>query len=148
AEEREATYQRLWTRGGAAFARAFPDLLTSKEANETAAEFVRARIRGIVKDPATARKLEPRNHPIATKRICVDTDYFETYNKDNGELIDGNEDPIVELTGEGIRTSSGLREFDSIVFATGYDAMTGSILRLDLRGRTGRTIQESWEEGP
>jgi cyclohexanone monooxygenase len=126
----------------------FRDLLLDQAANDTAADFVRAKIRETVKDPATAEKLCPRNHPIGTKRICVDTQYYETYNRPNVTLIDINEAPITRITATGIEAGGVAHEFDDIVFATGFDAMTGALLGVDIKGRAGESLNAKWEAGP
>ncbi len=147
-EERLREYESCWEQGGFALGGAFMDLAINKEANETAAEFVRSKIREIVKDPATAELLCPRDYPFATKRLCVDTDYFDTYNRDNVTLVDVKSSPIQEITPTGLRTQDADYEFDSIVFATGFDAMTGALLSIDIRGRGGLTLRDKWEAGP
>ena len=116
-------------------------------ANETAAEFVRAKIREIVKDPAVADRLSPKT-VIGCKRLCVDTGYFETFNRDNVELVDVSETPIDEITPHGLRVGGRDFEFDCIVFATGFDAMTGALLSIDIRGRDGRSLRDAWADGP
>jgi cation diffusion facilitator CzcD-associated flavoprotein CzcO len=147
-EERERIFEEQWRRGGLHFLTGFGDLYTSKEANDTAAEFVRAKIRETVHDPATAEALLPDSHPIGTKRLCVDSHYYETYNRENVTLVDLRKDPLVEITQSGIRTENAEHELDSIVFATGYDAMTGTLTRIDIRGRGGIQLKEKWAEGP
>jgi cation diffusion facilitator CzcD-associated flavoprotein CzcO len=148
-EERQAIYEGLWELGGIRFlAGSFNDLIRNKEANDTAAEFIRAKIRGIVKDPAVAEKLVPTDHPYGTKRPPIDTDYFETFNHQNVSLVDIRNAPILEITPRGIRTEAAEYELDIIVFATGFDAMTGSLLKIDIRGLGGRSLREKWEEGP
>jgi cyclohexanone monooxygenase len=148
-EERRREYEARWAAGGTAFMAAFNDLITSQEANDTAAEFVREKIRSIVKDPEVAEALAPRSYPIGTKRICVDTDYFETFNRPNVALVDLRRTPLEAIVPEGVRTADGaVRAFDSIVFATGFDAMTGALLKVDMRGAGGRTLAEKWEAGP
>jgi len=147
-EERRAEYEARWQIGGFAIGGAFIDLAISEEANETAAEFVRSKIRETVKDPATAELLCPKDYPFATKRLCVDTNYFETFNRDNVTLIDVKSVPIQEITEKGVRTGNAEYEFDAIVFATGFDAMTGALLAIDIRGRKGVTLKETWENGP
>ena len=127
---------------------AFGDLINDKAANDTAAEFVREKIRGMVKNPEVAEKLLPRNHPIATKRPCVDIGYFETYNRNNVALVDLTETPIETITARGVKTKSQEYAVDSLVLATGFDAMTGSFAKIDIRGRDGLTLSEKWEEGP
>ena len=147
-EERQAEYEARWAKGGTAFMAAFSDLITSREANDTAAEFVRNKIRGMVKDPAIAEILAPKNHPIGTKRICVDTDYYETFNRPNVTLVDVRDAPIEAITPNGVRTRHGEVVVDAIVFATGFDAMTGALTRVDIRGRDGLGLAEKWAEGP
>jgi len=148
-EEREQIYDQLWRDGGFKFMwGSFNDLLFNKEANDTAAEFIRRKIRETVKDPDVAARLTPTDHPFGTKRPPIDTDYFETFNRDNVSLVDLRESPIVEITPRGIRTEAKEYELDVIVFATGFDAMTGSLLRMDIRGVGGRSLREKWSEGP
>jgi cyclohexanone monooxygenase len=146
--ERNAEYERRWTNGGTAFMGAFSDLILNKAANDTAAEFVRNKIRSIVKEPETAEALAPKDHPIGTKRICVDTDYYETYNRPNVALVNLRKTPIETITAAGIRTSDREYAFDAIVFATGFDAMTGALLKIDFQGRDGRRLSQEWEHGP
>ncbi len=147
-EERQAEFERRWARGGANFTHAFNDIFTSAESNHEAAEYVRSRIRSIVRDPATAAALMPTDHPIGTKRICVDTDYFETFNRDNVSLVDVRRTPIETVTPDGLRTTEAEFALDSIIFATGYDAVTGALARIDIRGRGGDALKEKWEAGP
>jgi cation diffusion facilitator CzcD-associated flavoprotein CzcO len=147
-EERQAIYEAAWEEGGLRFRAAFRDLLTDKVANDTAAEFIRAKIREIVKDPATAAKLSDIDHPYASKRPPIDTDYFETFNRDNVELVDVRADPIERITPKGIRTRAAEYPLDIIVFATGFDGMTGSLLRIDIRGRDGVPLSKAWAAGP
>ncbi|HUB46065.1 MAG TPA: NAD(P)/FAD-dependent oxidoreductase [Acetobacteraceae bacterium] len=148
-EERERIYTELWDRGGFCFMlSSFHDLITNQEANDTAADYVRRKIREIVTDPETARKLSPYNHPIGTKRPPIDTDYYETFNRGNVTLVDLREDPIEEITPDGIRTAKQHYKLDAIVYATGFDAMTGTLFGLNIRGRGGRLLQEKWSDGP
>jgi cation diffusion facilitator CzcD-associated flavoprotein CzcO len=147
-DERQAVYEAAWKRGGLRFRASFADLLANKEANETASDFIRAKIREIVKDPETAERLTPRDHGFATKRPPIDTEYFEAYNRDNVTLVDVRASPIQEITPRGMRTTSGEYELDTIIFATGFDAMTGPLLGIDIRGTGGRTLQEKWAAGP
>jgi cation diffusion facilitator CzcD-associated flavoprotein CzcO len=149
-EERRATYERLWAEeGGFKFIYgSYFDLLFNKASNDTAAEFIREKIREIVKDPEVAEKLAPKDYPYGTKRPPIDTDYYETFNRDNVTLVDLRETPIVEITPTGIRTSDADYDLDVIIFATGFDAMTGSLLKIDIRGRDGLTLKEKWEAGP
>ena len=148
-EERLETYESLWAQGGFRFLHAsFKDIRTDVEANDTAAEFVRSKIREIVEDPETVSKLLPTDHPLGSKRALIDTNYYETYNRDNVELVDIRKSPIREITSTGIRTEDEEYEFDIIVFATGFDAMTGTFLRMDIRGRNNLSLNEKWSEGP
>jgi cation diffusion facilitator CzcD-associated flavoprotein CzcO len=130
------------------FASAFNDVLLNWEANETAAEFVRGKIRSIVKDPEIAELLSARDYPIGTKRACLDTDYYATYNKSHVHLVNLRKTPIEEITEGGIRTSEREHEFDAIVFATGFDAMTGALAAIDIRGKQDVTLREKWAAGP
>ncbi len=146
-EERQAEYEARWTTGGLFFYGAYLDLLSSKEANDTAAEFLRAKIRGIVHDPVVAEALSPRQ-AVGCKRLCVDTGYFETFNRRNVTLVDVRKSPIEEITEQGLRTRDKRYELDSIVFATGFDAMTGALMSIDIRGRAGISLEGKWAEGP
>lgn len=146
--ERQAVFEERWKVGGTIFLGSFNDILTSQEANDTAAEFVRNQIRRIVKDPVTAELLAPKNYPIGTKRICVDSGYFETYNRDNVDLVDISGAPIERMTPEGLVANGQEYTFDSIVFATGFDAMTGTLFNVDIRGRRDQALKEKWIAGP
>ncbi|MEO9254677.1 MAG: NAD(P)/FAD-dependent oxidoreductase, partial [Tepidiformaceae bacterium] len=148
ADELRATYEARWARGGFGLGSAFTDIGLNLQANATAAEFVRSKIRETVKDPAVAELLCPRDYPFATKRLCVDTNYFDTFNRDNVTLVSVKDVPIEEITPKGLRTADAEYEFDAIVFATGFDAMTGALLSIDIRGRDGQTLQAKWEHGP
>ncbi len=145
---RRENYEARWERGGTYFMQAYNDLALDKASNDTAVAFVHEKIRGIVKDPKVAAKLLPTNHPIGTKRICVDTDYYETFNRANVTLVDLLETPIREITAAGLETSGASYAFDAMVFATGFDAMTGTLLRIDIHGRDGATLREAWAAGP
>ena len=145
--EREAEYRRRWANGGLAFMAAYGDLMRSREANDTAAEFVRDRIREIVDDAEAAERLCPTN-VIGAKRLCVDTGYYATYNRDNVTLIDVHDRPIEEITANGVRAHGRLFEVDDLVIATGFDAMTGALMRVDIRGRGGAVLHERWAGGP
>ena len=147
-EERRRILEQRWAEGGTRFMAAFNDLALNKQSNDFAAEFVREKIRGMVRDPATAELLAPKGHPIGTKRICVDTDYFLTYNRDNVTLVDVRQTPIAAMTPDGLRIGDKEYQFDAIVFATGFDAMTGTLTRIDIRGRDGETLVDKWEAGP
>ncbi|MCP5152546.1 MAG: NAD(P)/FAD-dependent oxidoreductase [Ectothiorhodospiraceae bacterium] len=145
---RHAEYQKRWDIGGAGYLGAFNDLLTDQAANDTASEFVREKIRDIVHDRQTADALCPESHPIGTKRICIDSGYYETFNRDNVELVDLSDGAIERLTADGLVANGRAFAFDSIVFATGFDAMTGTLLAVDIRGRGGLPLRRKWEAGP
>jgi cyclohexanone monooxygenase len=147
-EEREAEYEQRWHLGGLAMSGAFADLFVNQDANETAAEFVRAKIRDVVRDPAVAEKLLPRDYPFGTKRSCVDTGYYETFNRDNVTLVNTRSTPIEEITATGLRTSETEYELDILIFATGFDAMTGALRNIDVRGRAGFSLSDKWSAGP
>lgn len=147
-ERRAEMYQKRWDIGGAAFLSSFNDLLVNKDANETAAEFVRNQIRTMVKDPETAELLAAKDYPIGTKRICIDSGYYETFNRDNVELVDISDTPIERMTPNGLVADGRAFEFDSIIFATGFDAMTGTLFKVDLQGRGGATLPKKWDAGP
>jgi cation diffusion facilitator CzcD-associated flavoprotein CzcO len=148
-EERQRRYEAAWARGGLmSMTTTFRDLIIDEAANDTAAEFIRSKIREIVVDRDVARALMPTNHPFATKRPCLDTGYFETFNRDNVTLVDLRQTPITEIVPSGIRTTAGVHELDCIVFATGFDAMTGPLLRVDIRGRGDRPLGDKWSAGP
>jgi len=147
AEERQREYEDRWRTGGLAFMGAFADLMADRQANDTAAEFVRGKIRQTVSDPKMAAALSPGNI-IGAKRLCVDTGYYETFNRPNVTLIDARATPIEAITGAGIQVDGRVHTLDSIVFATGFDAMTGALLKIDIRGRGGVTLAEKWAGGP
>lgn len=148
-EERRAQYEAKWQEGGSiSFLFSYTDLLQDIDANETAADFVREKIRRTVKDPVTAERLCPDNHPIGTKRLILDTNYFETYNEPHVSLVDLRKTPIETITRSGIRTTEADFELDAIVFATGFDAMTGAMLAIDIRVKDGVTLEEQWTGGP
>jgi cyclohexanone monooxygenase len=149
-EERRATYEQKWAEGGSiSYLYSYTDLLLNKQANDTASEFVREKIRGIVKDPRTAELLCPKDHPIGTKRLILDTNYYETFNRDNVTLVDVRTHPIVEITPKGVRTQDGAEyELDAIAFATGFDAMTGALREIDVRVKGGERLADKWAAGP
>jgi cyclohexanone monooxygenase len=148
-EDRTRNYERKWAEGGTiGMLTSYTDLLTSVAANETAAEFVRGKIREIVRDPAVAELLCPRDHPIGSKRLCLDTGYYETYNRDNVTLVDARRAPIEEITATGIRTTATQYAVDAMVFATGFDAMTGALAEIDIRNAEGGTLKAHWSGGP
>ncbi|MEA2898736.1 MAG: hypothetical protein QOJ84_4351 [Bradyrhizobium sp.] len=146
--ERRARYESRWSRGGLTFMSVYNDLALDKASNDTAANFVRDKIAEIVKDPGTAKLLQPNSHPIGTKRICIDSDYFAAFNRPNVTLVDIKSTPIGEILTNGVRTGAEDYEVDALVLATGFDAMTGSVAKIDIRGRNGRTLNQKWAEGP
>ena len=149
-EEREREFDRMWDGGGFAFWLGnYQDMFFSQEANDLCADYLKRKIRRTVKDPAVAEKLIPKGYPYGTKRQPLDTNYYETFNKDNVLLVDaGTDGPIEEITEAGIRAGGKEHGFDIIVFATGFDALTGPLKALNLQGRGGRTLDEAWAEGP
>ncbi len=147
-EERRRHYETRWQMGGTAFMASFNDLITNKQANDTARDFVHDKIRSIVKDQAVAAKLLPTNHPIGTKRICVDTDYYAAFNRPNVTLIDVHESPIETITATGLMAGGQAFTFDDLVLATGFDAMTGTLTKMDIRGRDNAALAEKWADGP
>ena len=147
-DQRRKELEERWAYGGATIIASFADVLTDKQANDVVAEFVREKIRETVKDPATAELLSPKDHPLGTKRPCVDTGYFETYNRDNVQLVSVREHPIEEITPRGVKVNGVEFEVDDIVFATGFDAMTGALAAIDIRGAGGVSLKEKWAEGP
>jgi cyclohexanone monooxygenase len=146
--ERRAKFEARWSRGGLTFMSIYNNLALDKAANDTAANFVREKIAEIVKDPQTAKLLQPNNHPIGSKRICVDTEYYATFNRPNVTLVDIRSNPIEEITANAVRTGGKEYEVDALVLATGFDAMTGSVAKIDIRGRYGQTLNQKWAEGP
>ncbi len=149
-EERETHFEQLWNEeGGFKFIYgSYSDLLRSEEANYTAAEFIRRKIREIVRNPKVAEMLCPTDHPYGSKRPPVDTNYYDTFNRENVTLVDLRASPIEEITPSGVRTRDALYPLDIIVFATGFDAMTGALLRMDIRGRNGVALADTWAGGP
>ncbi len=147
--ERAEMYERAWEKGGLRFRGVFQDLLLSRDANNSAAEFIKGKIREIVHEPETARMLSDIDHPYAAKRPPIDTHYFETFNRENVSLVDVRADPIAEITPSGLRLESGAEHaLDIIVFATGFDAMTGPLLRLGIEGSDGVRLTDYWRAGP
>ncbi len=145
--QRLSLMEDAWRQGGLAMLGTFSDLLVNEEANEHVAEFVRGKIGEMVKDPVTAEKLKPRGYPIFARRPCLDSSYYETFNLPTVHLMDCNEDPIVEITDKGVRTRSGEVELDMLIFATGYDGLTGAMLAVDVQGRDGLRVSQKWSEG-
>jgi cyclohexanone monooxygenase len=148
ADDVVAELEACWSAGGPRIMATFNDLLLDQRANDVAADFARAKIRQIVRDQAVAELLSPKGFPFGAKRLCLDTDYYDTFNRDNVTLVDVSATPIEEIVPAGIRTSAETYEVDAIVFATGFDAMTGALLAIDIRGRDGLTLRDKWKAGP
>jgi cation diffusion facilitator CzcD-associated flavoprotein CzcO len=148
AEEREKEYKLRYAAGGLCFYTSYADLLTNTEANKTLADFLRRKIREKVKDPAVADMLTPKDYPVLTKRLCADNGYYETFNRDNVRLVDVKVTPIDKITSKGIVVGGTEHQFDAIVFATGFDAVTGALTNVDIRGRGGAALKEEWKDGP
>jgi cation diffusion facilitator CzcD-associated flavoprotein CzcO len=147
--ERTRILEQAWQqRNGLLFLRTFTDTMLSLEANEVVAEFIRGKIREIVKDPETAELLCPRTYPVGTKRICMDTGYFETFNNPNVTLVDVKTNPITEITPTGLRTTAGEYDLDILLLATGFDAVTGSLTRMNITGVGGVRLEDKWAERP
>ncbi|GAB2932042.1 NAD(P)/FAD-dependent oxidoreductase [Rhodococcus aerolatus] len=147
-DERLARYEDYWARAGFGFALVYHDILRDQAANDTAADFIRAKIAAKVDDPVTREALLPRDFPFAAKRPSVDSGYFETFNLDHVDLVDLRENPVERVTATGVRTAAGEVELDVLVLATGFDALTGSLLRPEIVGCDGLTLRQAWSEGP
>ncbi|KQT35447.1 cyclohexanone monooxygenase [Sphingomonas sp. Leaf412] len=147
-EERRDHYERGWQRGGPGLAATVTDAIVDEAANATLADFVREKIRATVVDPQVAESLVPTGFPIGSKRLAVDTDYYATFNRPNVTLKDLRKTPLERVEPDGIRTTDGLTGLDTIVLATGFDAMTGSFLRIDIDNGAGLTLRRKWAEGP
>jgi cyclohexanone monooxygenase len=145
---RDREYEAAWNEGGFNFVMAYPDILIDIESNRTAAEFVERKIRAKVKDPKVAELLIPKDHPLGTKRLCVDTGYYDTFNRANVTLVDIRSAPIETITETGLRTQDASYELDVLVFATGFDAITGPLMKLDICGKGGVSLRDKWAEGP
>ena len=149
AEERNLMYEKKWQTGGAiSYLYSYKELLVDPEANETAGSFVRQKIRSIVRDPQTAEDLCPNDHYIGTKRLCLGDDYYETYNRDNVTLVNIRTSPIRQVTSNGVVTDDNDYQLDAMILATGFDAMTGSLFAIDIRGRGAAALREKWRYGP
>ncbi len=147
-DERRAALWKRWLEGGVLFAKTFPDQNTDLAANDIAREFAEERIREIVKDRVVANDLIPVDHPIGTKRICTDADYYQTFNRDNVRLVNLRREPIDAITDTGVRTAAAFYPCDALIFATGFDAMTGALTRIDPVGPGGDRLSETWSDGP
>ena len=146
--QRRDVMEHAWLDGGHTFLACFADLLSNQDANDEVAKFVREKIDETVKDPATAKALKPQGYPIFARRVCLDSNYYETYNRDNVHLVNLLSDPLIEITEKGILTESGETELDILIFATGYDALTGALLAFEVQGQDGGTLQDKWKDGP
>lgn len=146
-EQREVELEKRWRQGGFNYQYAFTDVMESETANAYAAEFVRRKIRSVVRDPRVAEILSPKDHPFGAKRLCVDTDYYETFNRENVTLVDIAADPIKSFTVTGLLTQNAAYEFDEVILATGFDAITGALLRIDITGRADRKLRPAWSNG-
>lgn len=147
-QEREAVYEAAWNKLGFGFALAYHDILLDQAANDTAADFIRRKIGVLIEDPVLREKLLPKDHPFGARRPSVDSGYFQAFNRDNVELADVREAPIVQFTPQGLRTEAKHHELDIVIFATGFDAFTGSLLKPEIIGRGGLTLKEKWASGP
>lgn len=147
-DARREKYQARWTRGGLTFMGVYNNLVLDQRANDTAANFIRDKIAETVRDPETARLLQPNDHPVGSKRICVDTDYYATFNRSNVRLVDIRSHPIERILPHGVRSGGRDYAVDALVLATGFDAMTGSVAKIDIRGRGGHTLKDKWADGP
>lgn len=147
-EERQSGFEEAWAKGGVGFVRTFTDIILNPEANTSASDFIRAKIAEIVENPTVASALQPKTYPLGAKRICVDTGYYETFNKSNVSLIDVSKTPITHITSKAVSTVDADYPLDDIVFATGFDALTGAILAIDIKGSAGRSLKDKWKEGP
>ncbi|MFT3725435.1 MAG: NAD(P)/FAD-dependent oxidoreductase [Hyphomonadaceae bacterium] len=146
-DERRRVFEERWAKGGFAIGGAYADMLITKEANDVAVEFFADKVRQTVKNPETAEKLIPKTYPLGSKRLCVDTGYFEVFNRDNVTLVDISKSPVT-VTPKGVKAGGTEYEFDCLIFALGFDAMTGALSKIDIRGRGGETLKEKWDGGP
>lgn len=148
AEERREAFEKRWQLGGVLFSKTFADQMIDMEANDEARKFYEEKVRAVIKDPQVADLLIPNDHPIGTKRICTDTNYFETFNRPHVELISVRKTPIESIDATGINTTARHVDLDAIVLATGFDAMTGTLAKIDIVGRGGRKLIDDWAGGP
>ena len=147
-QERRAAFEKRWQLGGVLYSKTFPDQLTDLAANEEARKFYEEKVRAIIDDPALADLLIPNDHPIGTKRICTDSNYFQTFNRSNVSLISVRATPIESVDAAGINTNEAHYDLDTVVLATGFDAMTGALTQIDIVGRDGKTLAHDWAHGP
>jgi cation diffusion facilitator CzcD-associated flavoprotein CzcO len=148
AAERRAAFEKQWELGGVLFSKTFPDQLKDRAANGEAVAFFTEKVRAMIDDPAMVRLLIPTDHPIGAKRICTDTDYYRTFNRDNVTLVDIRSAPIERIAPTGIRTADAEYHLDDLVFATGFDAMTGALSKIHIKGRNGSVLRDAWSAGP
>lgn len=148
ADERRAAFEKRWELGGVLYSKTFPDQLTDLAANDEARKFYEEKVRAVIDDAATAELLIPNDHPIGTKRICTDSNYFQTFNRPNVSLISVRATPIESIDAAGINTTETHLDLDAIVFATGFDALTGALGKIDIVGRDGRMLRDYWANGP
>src|ERR1700761_8320229 len=147
-QERREAYEKRWQLGGVLFSKTFPDQMLDAEANDTARVFWEEKIRAVVDDPQVADWLIPADHPIGTKRVCTDDNYFQTFNRENVALVNLRETPIARMDSAGVATSAAYYDLDALVLATGFDAMTGSVGKLNIAGRGGGPLNAAWASGP
>jgi cation diffusion facilitator CzcD-associated flavoprotein CzcO len=147
-QERRAAFEKRWQLGGVLFSKTFPDQMIDPAANKEATKFYEEKVRAVIDDPDVAELLIPTDHPIGTKRICTDSNYFQTFNKPNVSLISVRKTPIESIDATGINTSETHYDVDAIVFATGFDAMTGALAKIDIVGRGGELLRDNWRDGP
>ncbi|MEZ0341122.1 flavin-containing monooxygenase [Mycobacterium sp. pV006] len=147
-EERREAFEKRWQLGGVLFSKTFSDQMINLDANEEARKFYEEKIRAVIDDPETAELLIPDDHPIGTKRICTDTDYFQTFNRPNVTLVSVRKTPIESVDATGINTTAAHFDLDAIVLATGFDALTGTLAKIDIVGRGGQKLVDSWSAGP
>ncbi|OBG15682.1 cyclohexanone monooxygenase [Mycolicibacterium celeriflavum] len=148
AEERRQAFEKRWQLGGVLFSKTFSDQMIDMAANDEARRFYEEKVRAVIDDPQVAELLIPNDHPIGTKRICTDTNYFETFNKPHVKLVSVRKTPIVSVDATGINTSDAHYDLDAIVLATGFDAMTGALAKIDIVGRDGKRLRDNWVNGP
>ena len=147
-DERRAAYEKRWQLGGVLYSKTFPDQLTDMAANEEARKFYEEKVRAVIDDSAVADLLIPNDHPIGTKRICTDSNYFQAFNKPNVTLVSVRATPIESVDAAGINTTETHHDLDMIVFATGFDAMTGALAQIDIVGRDAARLRDDWANGP
>jgi cation diffusion facilitator CzcD-associated flavoprotein CzcO len=147
-EERRTAFEKRWQLGGVLFSKTFPDQMIDPAANREARKFYEQKVRAVIDDPEVADLLIPTDHPIGTKRICTDSNYFQTFNQPNVSLISVRKTPIESIDVTGINTTDAHYDVDAIVFATGFDAMTGALAKVEIVGRDGELLRENWDDGP